>query len=216
MIHKEGYKIIFISLLILTSMNLAIIYFSNSKILNFAFLFSSIIFFLLITWFFRNPKRNIIQDDITVLSPADGKIVLIEKVFDHEYFKSERLQVSIFMSPLNVHVNYYPIGGTIRYVKYYPGNYLVAWHPKSSDKNGRSVIVIEKDQNKNVLIKQIAGAIARRIVTYSKEGMNIQQGEELGFIKFGSRVDILLPLEAQINVKIGDKVKGNIDQIAVF
>jgi len=216
MIHKEGYGIIIIAFLLLILLNLLLIYFVKIKLITYPVIIGSVILFILILYFFRDPKRKIIPDENTVYSPADGKIVLIEKVFDNEYFKSERLQVSIFMSPLNVHVNYYPTGGEIKYTKYYPGKYLVAWHPKSSEKNERSVIVIEKNNNENVLLKQIAGAVARRIVTYSEKGQTVKQGDELGYIKFGSRVDLLLPIETRLNVKVGDKVKGNIHIIGYF
>ena len=216
MIHKEGFKIILFTIILLTVLNLVIHYFSYIRIVNGLILLTSTVLFLLIIWFFRNPNRKLIPEENTIFSPADGKVVVIEKVFDKEYFKAERIQVSVFMSPLNVHVNYYPISGEIRYLKYYPGKYLVAWHPKSSELNERSVVVIEKDSSRNVLVKQIAGAVARRIVTYAVKGNNAEQGKELGFIKFGSRVDLLLPLDAKINVKIGDKVQGNITKVASF
>ena len=216
MIHKEGYKIIMVTILLLATLNLLMYYFSGIRILNSILLIASLILFLLIIWFFRNPNRKLIPEENTVFSPADGKIVVIEKVYDKEYFNSERIQVSVFMSPLNVHVNYYPISGEIKYVKYYPGKYLVAWHPKSSELNEHSVVVLEKDSTKNVLVKQIAGAVARRIVTYAKTGDIVEQGHELGFIKFGSRVDLLLPLNANIKVKIGDMVQGDITRIAAF
>jgi phosphatidylserine decarboxylase len=215
MIHKEGIKIILVILLMLTVLNVAVFYFSGLKTINYMVLVLSVVFFLLVLWFFRNPDRKLIPNDNIVYSPADGKVVLIEKVFDKEYYQAERMQVSIFMSPLDVHVNRYSISGTIKYAKYYPGKYLVAWHPKSSEKNERSVLVIENSEN-SILLKQIAGAVARRIVTYGKEGDTVQQGDQLGFIKFGSRMDILLPPDAKIHVKIGDKVNGNIHKIASF
>lgn len=216
MIHKEGYKIIIVFFFALIAFNVLLFLFSNIKILNLILLVGSIVLMLLVVWFFRNPVRMLAKDDNIIYAPADGKVVVIEKVYDKEYFKADRIQVSIFMSPLNVHVNRFPISGEVKYVKYYPGEYLVAWHPKSSEKNERSVVVIEKEAGKEVLLKQIAGAVARRIVTYSKVGDAAIQGEELGFIKFGSRVDLLLPLDAQIKVNIGDNVKGNLDTIATF
>ena len=166
-------------------------------------------FFLIILQFFRNPNRRISSvDDTKVLAPADGKVVVIEEVQEPEYFNDRRLQVSIFMSPVNVHVNRNPISGIVRYFKYHKGKYLVAWHPKSSTENERTTTVIEKD-GKAILLRQIAGALAKRIVNYVKEGQQVTQGHDMGFIKFGSRVDLLLPLDADIKVSIGDKVTGN-------
>ncbi len=216
MIHKEGYRIILIALLLLVAFNAGVYLLSQIKVLNYALIFGSIAFFLLIMWFFRNPERVVEKNDNAIYSPADGEIVLIKKVYEKEYYKSERIQVSIFMSPLNVHVNRYPVSGEIKYVKYYPGKYLVAWHPKSSEKNEHTVIVIEKDHERGLLLKQIAGAVARRIVTYSKAGEKAVQGEDLGFIKFGSRVDLLLPVDCKIHVDIGEKVNGNLTTIATF
>lgn len=170
----------------------------------------------IVLWFFRVPGRETPVDDRHVLSPADGKVVAIEEVHEPEHFNDRRLQVSIFMSPLNVHVNYYPIGGTTSYYHYHPGKYLVAWHPKSSTENERSTVVVRHPQHGEVLFRQIAGALARRICTYSRPGAPAQQGEEFGFIKFGSRVDVLLPVNTRITVKLGDKVKGATTVIAQF
>ncbi|NUN99514.1 MAG: phosphatidylserine decarboxylase family protein, partial [Saprospiraceae bacterium] len=170
--------------------------------------------FLLILQFFRNPRRNIpVADDCIVYAPADGKVVVIEEAEEPEYFQARRLQVSIFMSPLNVHVNRNPIGGKIEYLKYHPGKYLVAWHPKSSTENERTTVVIKNDRAE-ILLRQIAGAMAKRIKNYLKAGEQVGQGSEMGFITFGSRVDIFLPLDAVIEVKIGQKVKGNLTPIA--
>lgn len=169
----------------------------------------SLVFFLLILQFFRNPSREIhVADDKIVYAPADGKVVVIEQTHEDEYFKDKRLQVSIFMSPTNVHVNRNPISGTVNYFKYHPGKYLVAWHPKSSSENERTTMVIDNGKEE-VLLRQIAGALAKRIVAYVKEGDEVNQGADFGFIKFGSRVDLFLPLDAKIEVEMGQKVRGN-------
>lgn len=172
---------------------------------------------IVVLQFFRSPSRKWSSSHETgVVSPADGKVVVIEETEETEYYKDRRIQVSIFMSPINVHVNRYPIGGEVKYVKYHPGKYLVAWHPKSSTDNERTTIVVEKDARKTVLFRQIAGALARRIVYYCKQGDKAQQSGEFGFIKFGSRVDVFLPLGTKVNVQIGDVVKGGITVIAEF
>lgn len=167
-------------------------------------------------WFFRVPQRPVTSDPDAILSPCDGKVVVIEEVHEPEYFNDRRLQVSIFMSPLNVHINYHPIGGTTSFYKYHPGKYLVAWHPKSSTENERSTVVTRHPVHGEVLFRQIAGALARRICTYSKENDQAQQGAEFGFIKFGSRVDLFLPLSARTEVAIGQKVSGATTVIARF
>jgi phosphatidylserine decarboxylase len=164
-------------------------------------------------WFFRIPKRNFTNDANTITSPCDGKVVVIEEAEEPEYFKGKRLQVSIFMSPLNVHVNLYPMSGTVQYMQYHAGKFLVAWHPKSSTENERSTVVV-KNEKAEILMRQIAGAVARRIVTYAKAGDVAVQNAEFGFIKFGSRVDLFLPLGTKINCKIGDVVQGGISNIA--
>jgi len=164
-------------------------------------------------WFFRMPARTHTRGEDLVISPCDGKVVVIEETFEPEYFKDRRLQVSIFMSPLNVHVNRYPMGGTVEYVQYHKGKYLVAWHPKSSTENERSTVVV-KGTKAEILIRQIAGAVARRIVTYSKKGEQAEQNGELGFIKFGSRVDLYLPLGTKVNAQIGDIVQNGVSVIA--
>lgn len=175
------------------------------------------ILFLGIVSFFRNPNRNIIdKNEKFIYAPADGKVVVIEKTHTDEFLDEDRIQISIFMSPLNVHVNRYPISGIIKYFKHHCGNYFVAWHPKSSCENERTTIVIENENKKTILMRQIAGALARRIVTYSKENEKINQGDDLGFIKFGSRVDLFLPTDVKINVSLNQKVKGNKTIIAEF
>ncbi len=175
---------------------------------------ASLIVFGLVVQFFRIPRRKLTIDERQVVAPADGTVVVIEETVEGEYFNRPRRQVSIFMSPLNVHVNRNPVTGTVRYFKYYPGKYLVAWHPKSSTENERTSIVIELANGVEVLLRQIAGAMARRIVWYVKEGQDVQQGAELGFIKFGSRVDMFLPLDAEVKVKIGQKTKGGVTIVA--
>lgn len=170
----------------------------------------------IVVWFFRVPKREVPANEAHVLSPADGKVVAIEEVMEPEYFNDKRRQVSIFMSPLNVHVNYYPIGGTVSYCKYHPGKYLVAWHPKSSTENERSTVVVKHARHGEVLFRQIAGALARRICTFSTPDAPAAQGREFGFIKFGSRVDVLLPLDAEVTVALGDKVQGGVTRIAEY
>ncbi len=176
----------------------------------------SVIALVAVGQFFRNPVRTIEKkDDSTVFSPCDGKVVVIEEVEETEYFKDRRIQVSIFMSPLNVHVNRNPISGTVKFFKYHPGKYLVAWHPKSSTENERTTTVIKNGRGE-ILFRQIAGAVARRIRWYIKEGQKVEQGDDMGFIKFGSRVDVFLPLSAKIEVKIDQVVKGNLDAIARF
>ncbi len=171
-------------------------------------------FFIFILFFFRLPARNLEPDPELIYAPADGKVVVIEETVEKEYFKDTRLQISIFMSPFNMHSNRYPVSGHIKYVNYHSGNYMVAWHPKSSELNERSTIVIETEKGTEILVRQIAGAVARRIVTYAKEGQTVTQGDELGFIKFGSRVDIFLPLGTEVEVPILQQVKANKSIIA--
>jgi phosphatidylserine decarboxylase len=175
---------------------------------------ASLIVFVLVVQFFRIPNRLLTTGDTKVIAPADGTVVVIEETEEGEYFKAPRRQVSIFMSPLNVHVNRNPVSGVVRYFKYYPGKYLVAWHPKSSTENERTTVVIESASGVQVLMRQIAGAVARRIIWYVKEGQPVEQGDEMGFIKFGSRVDVFLPLDAEILVKIGDRTKGGVTVLA--
>ena len=214
MFHKEGFKIIIITFVITGVLVLAIdklvTLFWLQKILQIGLL----ILLILILQFFRNPKRHTVKNENQVLSPVDGKVVVIEEVFEKEYFNDKRLQVSVFMSPLNVHVTRYPIGGKIMFSKYHPGKYLVAWHPKASEENERTTIVIKNETYGEVLYRQIAGALAKRIVNYANEGDDAHQGDDSGFIKFGSRVDLFLPLGTKVKVKINQKVRGGESIIA--
>lgn len=213
MFHKEGQTIIFITLIIVGSLFLVMDSIGIPwlvKTLQIGLLFVLI----LILQFFRNPKRNIQPDDAHVISPVDGKIVVIEEVIESEYFKDKRLQVSVFMSPINVHVTRYPIGGKVLLSKYHPGKYLVAWHPKSSELNERTTVVVENSKFGKVLYRQIAGFIARRIVNYAKKNQNVVQGNDAGFIKFGSRVDLFLPLGTKLDIKLNQKVRGGETVIA--
>jgi phosphatidylserine decarboxylase len=207
-IHREGVRILAGTFFSLVLINVLLYQFSGMTIITQIVMIFSIVVYLLVLQFFRNPKRNIVLDENTVIAPADGKVVVIENVVEEEYFKDTRMQVSIFMSPINVHVNRYPIGGRIAFAKYHPGKYLVAWHPKSSTLNERTTVVVENETMGPVLYRQIAGALARRIVMYPKEGMMVQQGADSGFIKFGSRLDIFLPADTVVDVKMGDVVKG--------
>jgi phosphatidylserine decarboxylase len=213
-IHKEGIIIILVFFLVISSFNLLIYWVIKNTWIQSLLIIASVAFLLMVVWFFRNPDRSVIPNDSLVLSAADGKVVVIEEVMEKEYFKDRRIQVSIFMSPLNVHANRYPISGLVTYYKYHPGKYLVAWHPKSSELNERSTIVIKDSHGKMILVRQIAGAVARRIVSYTIEGKQVVQGDELGFIKFGSRVDMFFPVGTKIRVKIGDVVTGNRTVIA--
>lgn len=207
-IHKEGFLIIGGSFCVLAVINGLVMWLAHTYVLGFT-LFASLILFGLIVQFFRNPKREIpLIDNNLVYAPADGKIVVIEETTEDEYFHDRRLQVSIFMSPLNVHVNRNPISGVVKYFRYHEGKYLVAWHPKSSTENERTTTVIDSGRHQ-VLFRQIAGAVARRIIAYVKEGDTVWQGKDMGFIRFGSRVDVFLPLDAEILVKIDEISKGN-------
>ena len=216
-IHKEGYVIIATTLVVLAGLNILMhfIWPGNKPLHNISYLVSGL-FFILILQFFRSPSRPLEPHENLIVAPADGKVVVIEEVEEPEYFKGKRRQVSIFMSPLNVHVNWYPISGDIQYFKYHPGKYLVAWHPKSSTLNERTTIVVRDENNREILIRQIAGAVARRIVCYSAEGYKVTQGDQLGFIKFGSRVDLFLPLDAEILVDLEQSVTGSSTVIAKF
>jgi phosphatidylserine decarboxylase len=214
-IHKEGYKILAFSFLILLLLNILVgIFWPDETLLKWTFLICSLILFVFLIFFFRLPERILEPHPELVYAPADGKVVVIEETEEMEYFKDTRLQVSIFMSPLNVHSNRYPVSGHIKFVRYHPGNKMVAWHPKSSELNERSTIVIETKSGKEVLVRQIAGAIARRIVTYAKENQDVKQGDELGFIKFGSRVDIFLPLGTEVEIPLLQQVRANKSIIA--
>jgi len=215
--HKEGIPSLIITLIVAAIINFLILHFFTAYPLI-IWLGYALSAFLLITilQFFRNPNRPVIINENNIIAPADGKVVVIEEVTENEYFKDKRIQLSIFMSPINVHINRYPISGIVKYSKYHPGLFLVAWHPKSSTDNERTTIVVEHKNGKEVLFRQIAGAMARRIVNYSKEGDTALQGDEFGFIKFGSRVDILLPLDIKINVSLEQPVKGRQTVIATF
>lgn len=214
-IHKEGYKILVFSLITLLILDILVgVVWSDYHFVKWTFFVSSIILYIFLLFFFRLPLRSLAVDSGLVYAPADGKLVVIEETLESEYFNDMRLQVSIFMSPFNMHSNKYPVSGKIKYVCYHAGKYLVAWHPKSSELNERSTIVIKTDNGTEVMIRQIAGAVARRIVTYAKENTKVAQGEELGFIKFGSRVDLFLPIGTEIEIPIFQQVKANKSIIA--
>ena len=214
-IHKEGRTLLFVLLIIFFALNWAVNYFlPEATTVQNIFIGASIFFYLIILQFFRNPVFTVSKNEKHVLAPADGKVVVIEETEETEYLKSRRKQISIFMSPVNVHVNRMPVGGSISYFKYHPGKYLVAWHPKSSTENERTTVVAKMRNGTEVLFRQIAGALARRIKCYVKEGLELEQGQEFGFIKFGSRVDIFLPLNATIKVSIGEVTKGGRTVIA--
>lgn len=213
-IHRQGYTILATigSLLLVILMLIKFL----APVVFFFFLILAVGFYILVLQFFRNPVRIIPHpDDTLVYAPADGKVVVIEEAEEPEYFQGRRLQVSIFMSPLNVHVNRNPISGKVQYYQYHPGKYLVAWHPKSSTENERTTVVIRNGEVE-ILIRQIAGAVARRIHNYLQVGQQVEQGSEMGFITFGSRVDLFLPLDAEMKVQIGDIVKGNLSVIAAL
>lgn len=209
MLHKEGQASILITLVFLFLLNSGVYFlFPENELIKNIFILLSIAFLIIILQFFRNPSVEIAKNEHHVLSPADGKVVVIEEVEETEFFHEKRIQVSVFMSPFNVHVNRNPIGGMVKYFKYHKGKYLVAWHPKSSTENERTTTVIENKNNIQVLFRQIAGALAKRIVWYVKEGQSVEQGNEMGFIKFGSRVDVFLPIGTKITVELNQVVKG--------
>jgi len=216
-IHKEGFKSIGIAALIFGLINIAsFIFFGDNYPITANIIFSiSVILFLFIVSFFRIPRRLLTSEENKVICPADGKVVVIEEIIDEEYFKESRLQVSIFMSPANVHVNRNPVSGEVIYSQYHKGKYLVAWHPKSSAENERHSVVIKNDKAE-ILVKQIAGALAKRIINYLKVGQVVEQGAEMGFIKFGSRVDILLPAGTKVNVQLNQNVKGGVTVLATL
>ncbi|HTN37714.1 MAG TPA: phosphatidylserine decarboxylase family protein [Arachidicoccus sp.] len=217
-IHKEGTASIVIAAIIVAVGSLIANYFLMPTYgwIYLIILLLLIVAFLFIVSFFRIPERNMQSGEQKIIAPADGKVVVIEEAVDNEYFKTKRLQLSIFMSPANVHVNRYPISGNVIYNEYHKGKYLVAWHPKSSTENERHSIVIAKIGKGEILVKQIAGALARRICNYAKKGEKVIQNEELGFIKFGSRVDLLLPLGTKINVELNQVVKGGVTVLATW
>ena len=215
-LHPEGYKIILTSFVVLTAISVAIWYMPILQYIKYVLYFG---FFLLFSWtvfFFRYPKRNPDYGENKILSTADGTVVVIEEVNETEYFNEERLMISVFMSPMNVHVNWYPFSGIIKYAKYHPGRYFIAYNPKSSEHNERTSVVLEKDEKRDVLIRQVAGVMARRVVCYSKKDDKVKQAEEMGMIKFGSRIDFFLPLGTKINVKLGEKVRAQETVIAYF
>lgn len=216
-IHKEGFKILLALFIILATLNLFVIGFwpDFTSLHNFLIIFSVLIY-LMILQFFRSPRRKLVIDDKCIIAPADGKVVVIEEVVETEFFNESRRQISIFMSPVNVHINRNPISGFVSYFRYHSGKYKVAWHPKASTENERTTIVVENPERGAVLIRQIAGALAKRIVWYLQAGEEVKQGQELGFIKFGSRVDVFIPLDAKVLVNIGQKTKGGQTIIAEF
>jgi len=214
-IHKEGYKILAFGFLTLLILNILVnILWSDIELVRWGFLVCSFSLYIFLLFFFRLPARFLEPDAGLIYAPADGKVVVIEETFEKEYFKDNRLQVSIFMSPFNMHSNKYPVAGKVKYICYHHGHNMVAWHPKSSELNERSTIVIETADGIEIMIRQIAGAVARRIVTYAKENQNVKQGDELGFIKFGSRVDVFLPIGTEVEIPILQQVKANKSIIA--
>lgn len=217
LIHKEGRTILLgLAALFLTIFAALVLFIPEMEAVIFAVSAVELFVFLLVLQFFRNPKKNTIINPIHIIAPADGKVVVIEETIETEYFNEKRLQISIFMSPLNVHTNLNPISGVVRYFKYHPGKFLVAWHPKSSTENERTTTVVRRADGQEVLFRQIAGALAKRICWYVKEGVQVQQGAEFGFIKFGSRVDVFLPLGTKVNCQLNDKTIGGETVIAIL
>lgn len=216
-IHKEGYKSIAITVILFGVINVISFYFISYSLpmISWLIFLATAVLLLFIISFFRIPKRKFTIQDNAIVAPADGKVVVIEEVQADEYFTDRRIQVSIFMSPLNVHVNRNPVSGEVAYSQYHKGKYLVAWHPKSSTENERHSVVY-RQEGREILVKQIAGALAKRICNYLKAGMEVKQTDEMGFIKFGSRVDLLLPLDAKVLVNIGDKPQGGVTVIATW
>ena len=214
MFHKEGTQSILLGSIFTAVVLLLTDNFIDTNWLKMAIQIAVLLLLIIILQFFRNPKRNVIINENQILAPVDGKVVVIEEVYEGEYFKDKRLQISIFMSPINVHVTRYGLSGLVKFSKYHPGKFLVAWHPKASEENERTTVVIENNAFGEVLYRQIAGALARRIVNYAQEGMQVVQGTDAGFIKFGSRVDIFLPLGTPINVSLNEKAVGGKTVIA--
>jgi phosphatidylserine decarboxylase len=208
MFHKEGQKIIVTTFIIVCSLTLLAHYYIGTPWLKMGVQVASLVVLIMVLQFFRNPKRKVVKNFDELLAPVDGKVVVIEEVEETEYFKDRRIQVSIFMSPINVHVTRYPASGLIKFSKYHPGKYLVAWHPKASEENERTTVVVNTPKFGDILYRQIAGALARRIVNYAEVGESVQQGDDAGFIKFGSRVDLFLPLNSAICVRLHQKVTG--------
>ncbi|WP_394759491.1 phosphatidylserine decarboxylase family protein [Flavobacterium sp.] len=215
MFHKEGSKIILIATLLFVALIIVPGEFVSLTWLRMGIQLVALFFYIIVLQFFRNPNRTIAANDNQIVAPVDGKVVVIEEVFEPEYFKDKRMQVSIFMSPINVHVTRYAVSGLVKYSKYHPGKFLVAWHPKASTENERTTVVIESKVFGEILYRQIAGALAKRIVNYAEEGTQVIQGTDAGFIKFGSRVDLFLPLGTKINVKLNEVATGNKTIIAI-
>lgn len=215
MFHKEGHQSILITLFVVVALFLGAEYVTNNQIIQYIIYGVALFLLIIILQFFRNPKRYTAQNENHIIAPVDGKVVVIEEVFEKEYFKEKRLQVSIFMSPINVHVTRYALSGLVKFSKYHPGKFLVAWHPKASEENERTTIVVENETFGEVLYRQIAGALAKRIVNYAKEGTQVVQGTDAGFIKFGSRVDIFLPLDTKLDIKLNNVVKGGETIVAI-
>jgi len=214
MFHKEGYKIIVITFILVAAIFIATQRLITLEWLQYVIYAVAFVFLILILQFFRNPTRKHAISENHILSPVDGKVVVIEEVFEKEYLKEKCLQISVFMSPLNVHVTRYPAAGKVVFSKYHPGKYLVAWHPKASEENERTTVVVNNPTFGNILHRQIAGALAKRIVNYAQEGIEVEQASESGFIKFGSRVDVFLPLNSKVQVSLNQKVKGGVDVLA--
>jgi len=214
-IHKEGRYIVALFFIVLAAINLLMYFFvSTFPALTWVLGVASLLFLLFIVRFFRKPNRTLLQEDGVIYAPADGTVLVIEETDESEFFKDKRIQVSIFMSVWNVHINWFPISGIIKYFKYHPGKFLVARVPKSSSLNERTTVVLEDKENRQILVRQIAGIVARRIICYAKEGKEVKQNSELGFIRFGSRVDVFLPLDAKVEVKVGDKTTGTRTRLA--
>ncbi|HAF27578.1 MAG TPA: phosphatidylserine decarboxylase family protein [Bacteroidales bacterium] len=208
-IHKEGRSIVALLLIVLVSVNLLVYYFLSGNVaVSWILGIPSFLLFLFVVRFFRKPTRILLSDENTIYAPADGTVLVIEETIEDEFFKDKRIQISIFMSVWNVHINWFPVSGIIKYFKYHPGKFLVARLPKSSTENERTTVVLEDKFQRQILVRQIAGIIARRIISYAKENLEVKQNSELGFIRFGSRVDVFLPLDADVKVKMGDKTKG--------
>jgi len=213
-LHREGFITILIAAVALIAASVLTVFINTFLIIELLIIATFLVLFLLILWFFRVPARKPVMGNNKIIAPADGKIVVIEKTKETEYFNDERIQISIFMSPLNVHQNTYPVSGNVTYTKYHKGKYLVAWHPKSSTLNERTTVVLKPESGTEILVRQIAGAVARRICNYSKRGDRVKQNEEMGFIKFGSRVDVFLPLTARVICKVNDKSRSKVTTLA--
>ncbi|MEA2106114.1 MAG: phosphatidylserine decarboxylase family protein [Bacteroidota bacterium] len=216
-IHKEGISILVILFIFLIGINLGVYYLVGSNtIYNWITVIVTVLLYSFVGFFFRNPRRKVIVDDKKIFAPADGEVVAVEQTNEGEYFKDQRIQVSIFMSIWDIHINWFPIGGIIKYFKYHPGKYYVARLPKSSTENERTTVVIEDDKKRQILVRQIAGIVARRIISYAHKDLKVKQNGELGFIRLGSRLDVFLPLDAKVKVKLGEKTQGSLTVIAEF